>query len=111
MEARSVGPAGRDSSAIGPDRSRHPARTPCRLRWRRTLDCRRTAVRRRWHRRARAIPTCDGARPAWRWYVGQAAPPGCAPDLEGAVVVVVDLGFADPPSDELQAAPTTATMT
>jgi len=50
-------------------------------------------------------------RAASRWYVGQAAPPGCAPDLEGAVVVVVDLGFADPPSDELQAAPTTATMT
>src|SRR5215216_1765407 len=50
-----------------------------------------------------------GSRPvraASRWYVGQAAPPGCAPDVGGAVVVVVDFRFAVPPSDELQAAPT-----
>src|SRR5215216_2908276 len=55
-----------------------------------------------------------GSRPvraASRWYAGQAAPPGCAPDVGGAVVVVVDLRFAVPPPDELQAAPTTAMRT
>src|SRR5512133_2252245 len=46
-----------------------------------------------------------------RWYVGQAAPPGCVPDGEGAVVVVVDFGLAVPPLDELQAAPTSAMRT
>src|SRR6266540_5676970 len=54
-----------------------------------------------------------GSRPvraASRWYVGQAAPPGCAPEVEGAVVVVVDFGFAVPPPDE-QAAPTSAMRT
>src|SRR4051812_40183818 len=45
-----------------------------------------------------------------RWYVGQAAPPACAPEVDGAVAVVVDFGFAVPPPDE-QAASTRAIRT
>src|SRR5215216_795453 len=55
-----------------------------------------------------------GSRPvraASRWYLDQAAPPGCAPEVERVVAVVVDFGLADPPPDELHAPPTTATRT